>query len=87
MDVAYVSTQGQLVIPARIRRKLGITPGTKVCFVEQGSDILFRPITKKYIHGMSGMLKARTSVTKGLLKERKKDRDREVGRMVKRRAQ
>jgi AbrB family looped-hinge helix DNA binding protein len=86
MDVAYVSSKGQLVIPARIRRRLGIKPGTKVCFVKQGSDILFRPITKKYIHGMSGMLKSGASVTKDLLKERKKDRECEEGRIVKRRA-
>jgi AbrB family looped-hinge helix DNA binding protein len=74
MDIAYVTAKGQIVIPTRIRRKLGIKPGTKVCFVERGNDILFQPITKKYIRGMSGMLKARTSVARGFLEERKKER-------------
>ena len=46
MDAAYVTTKGHVVIPARIRRKLGIKPGMKVCFVERGNDILFQPITK-----------------------------------------
>ena len=86
MDAAYVSTKGRVIIPARIRRKLGIKPGTKVCFLERGSDILFQPITKKYIRSMAGMLKSATSVTDELLKERKKDREREEGKLVKRRA-
>jgi AbrB family looped-hinge helix DNA binding protein len=84
MDAAYVTTKGQLVIPARIRRKLGIKPGTKVYFVERGNGILFLPITKEYIRGMSGMLKSATSVTEALLEERKKDREREEVKIEKR---
>lgn len=86
MDAAYVTTKGQLVIPARIRRKLGIRPGTKVCFVERGSDILFQPVTKEYIRSMAGILKSPTSVTEELLDERKKDREREEGSLEKRSA-
>ena len=83
MDVAYVTTKGQLVIPARIRRKLGIKPGTKVCFVERGGEILFQPVTKEYIRSVCGMLKSTTSVTGELLNERKKDRDREEAKIEK----
>jgi AbrB family looped-hinge helix DNA binding protein len=84
MDTAYVTTKGQLVIPARIRRKLGIKPGTKVCFVERGNEILFQPVTREYIRGMSGMLKSATSVTEDLLEERRKDRQREESKLEKR---
>ena len=45
MDSVYVTTRGRIVIPARLRRKLGIKPGTKVCFIEHGSEILFQPLT------------------------------------------
>jgi AbrB family looped-hinge helix DNA binding protein len=86
MDVAYISTKGRLVIPARIRRKLGIKPGTKVCFVERGNDILFQPVTREVIRSMSGMLKCATSVTEELLEERKKDREHEESRIKKCRA-
>lgn len=86
MDAAYVTTKGQLVIPARIRRKLGIRPGTKVCFVERGNDILFQPVTKEYIRSMAGILKSPTSVTEELLDERTKDREREEGSLEKRSA-
>ena len=77
MDSAYVTTKGQLVIPARIRRKLGIKPGTKVCFVERGEEVLFQPVTKEYIRSVCGMLKSTTSVRQELLNDRKKDKERE----------
>lgn len=77
MDSVYVTTRGRIVIPVRLRRKLGIKPGTKVCFIEQGSDILFQPVTKEYVRSVCGMLKDTTSSTAELLIERKKDRERE----------
>lgn len=83
MDTAYVTTKGQLVIPARIRRKLGIKPGTKVCFVERGGEILFQPVTKEYIRSVCGMLKSSTSVTQELLTDRKKDKEREEAKLEK----
>lgn len=83
MESAYVTTKGQLVIPARIRRKFGIKPGTKVCFVERDNEILFQPVTKEYIRAVCGMLKSTTSVTDELLSERKKDKQREEARLEK----
>ena len=83
MDAAYVTSKGQLVIPARIRRKLGIKPGTKVCFVERGGEILFQPVTKEYIRSVCGMLKSTTSVTQELLADRKKDKEREEAKLEK----
>lgn len=86
METAYVTTKGQLVIPARIRKRLGIKPGTKVCFVERGNEILFQPVTKEYIKSVCGMLKSDSSVTEELLKDRAKDKDREEGKLEKRSA-
>lgn len=34
MGVAYLTTKGQVVILARLRRKYGIKPGTRVHFIE-----------------------------------------------------
>jgi AbrB family looped-hinge helix DNA binding protein len=77
MDSVYITTRGRIVIPAQLRRKLGIKPGTKVCLIERGSDIVFQPITRQYIRSLCGMLKDTTSATAELLIERKKDRERE----------
>lgn len=77
MDSVYVTTRGRIVIPAQLRRKLGIKLGTKVCFIERGSDILFQPITKQYIRSVCGMLKSTSSTSKELLNERSKDEAKE----------
>ena len=83
METAYVTSKGQLVVPAKLRRRYGIKPGTKVCFVERENEILFQPVTKEYIRSVCGMLKSETSVTHELLRERAKDREREEAKLEK----
>ena len=77
MDTAYVTSKGQLVVPAKLRRRYGIKPGTKICFIERNGEILFQPVTREYIRSVRGMLKSETSATEDLLRERAKDRERE----------
>lgn len=77
METAYVTSKGQLVVPARLRRKYGIKPGTKICFIERGDEIVFQPVTREYIRSVCGMLKSETSVTQELLRERARDKERE----------
>ena len=84
MDTASVTSKGQLVIPARLRRKYGIEPGTKVRFLERDHEILLQPVTKEYIRSVCGLLKSETSATQMLLKERAKDREQEEGKFAKR---
>ena len=86
MESAYVTSKGQLVIPAKIRRKFGIKPGTKICFVEREHEVLFQPVTKEHIRNFAGMLKSTTSATGELLKERKLDKEREDKKFARRRA-
>jgi AbrB family looped-hinge helix DNA binding protein len=83
MDTAYVTSKGQLVVPARVRRKYGIKPGTKICFIERDGEILFQPVTREYIRSVCGMLKSETSATEELLKERAKDKGREEAKLEK----
>jgi len=77
METAHVTSKGQLVVPSRLRQKYGIKPGTKVCFIERGNEIVFQPVTPEYIRSVCGMLKSETSVTRELLKERARDKERE----------
>lgn len=64
-------------MPSRLRKKYGIKPGTKVCFIERDNEILFQPVTPEYIRSVCGILKSNTSVTQELLKERAKDKEKE----------
>jgi AbrB family looped-hinge helix DNA binding protein len=81
-----VTTKGQLVIPARIRRRFGIKPGTRVRFIERAGEIVLQPVTSAAIRGLCGVLKSDSSVTADLVAERAKDREREEARSAKHRS-
>jgi len=78
MQAAYVTSKGQLVVPAKLRKKYGIKPGTKVFFVERGDEILFQPVTREYIRSVCGMLASATSVAEELLSERASDKKKDA---------
>ncbi len=83
MESGYVTSKGQLVVPARLRRKYGIRAGTRVCFIERNGEIVFRPITPEYIRSVCGLFKSDTSMTEALLRERARDKRREEAKFAK----
>jgi AbrB family looped-hinge helix DNA binding protein len=80
MNTAYVTTKGQLVVPARIRRRFGIKPGTRVNFVEEGDRIIFQPVTREYIDSFCGIYQQKPgqkSVVQELIEERRAEKAKE----------
>ena len=73
-ETSVVTTKGQLVIPARLRRRFGIKKGTTISFLEEGGRIVVQPVTRQFIRGLRGSLKREPSALDLLLKERKQDR-------------
>lgn len=86
MDSAYVTSKGQLVVPARLRRKYGIKKGTKVRFLERDREIVLQPVTRQYIRSVCGMLAEAGPATPELLKERAREKQREEARSGKSRS-
>ena len=74
-ETSLVTTKGQLVIPARLRRRFGIRQGTRVAFSEEGGRIVVRPITREFIRTLRGSLKGERSLLKELLEDRKHERN------------
>ncbi len=72
-DTAVVTSKGQLVIPARLRKRLKIKKGTLVAFTEDNGRLVLQPITPEFIASERGCLKG-SGVLEHLLAERKKDR-------------
>jgi AbrB family looped-hinge helix DNA binding protein len=74
-EVSTVTTKGQLVIPAKLRRKYAIREGTKVAFLEEENRLVLQPLTPEFIRSLRGSLKGEPSALKILLEERKRDRE------------
>jgi AbrB family looped-hinge helix DNA binding protein len=71
------TSKGQVVIPAALRRKYGITPKTLIAVYDDGEKIVFKPVTREAIERLHGSVKGGPSLTQALLEERAKDRERE----------
>ena len=77
MPIATVTSKGQIVIPAKTRRRLGIETGTRLFLEERDGEIVLKPINPDYFDQVAGVLKGPVSLTRKLLEERKADRERE----------
>ena len=71
-----VSEKGWVVIPAELRKKYNLHPGTEVSVVDYGGVLALIPAMKKPIRQAAGMLKGRTSLTRALLTEHRRERTR-----------
>jgi AbrB family looped-hinge helix DNA binding protein len=78
VEFTKLTSKGQLVIPARLRRKLGMKAGTRVAVHETGGQIILQPITDAYIDSMRGMLGDTTRMIEYLHEERRKENNEEV---------
>ena len=74
VETSVVTSKGQLVIPARLRRRFGIKKGTLVAFVEDDGHMIVQPVTPEFIRSLRSSLKGEPSALEVLLEERKKDR-------------
>ena len=72
----YMTVKGQVVIPAKIRRELGVTEGTRIQVdVEaSGQRIILTPITREYNHGLRGKYRGK-GLLKSLAAEKKRERE------------
>ncbi len=71
-----ITIKGQVVIPAQIRRRLGLTKGTRIAVEERNGEIVLRPMNREYFQRMSGILKG-GGLTKALERSRREDLKRE----------
>ena len=44
LEVTSLSTRGQVVIPNEIRERMKLEPGTKMIIIQEGDNILLKPI-------------------------------------------
>jgi len=73
METVKVLAKGQVVIPASVRKKYDIRPGSKMHIFEYGNLIYLVPPSKDPVEEAMGCLPPTPSLSEELLKERKKD--------------
>ncbi|OGL47134.1 MAG: hypothetical protein A2W05_01440 [Candidatus Schekmanbacteria bacterium RBG_16_38_10] len=71
MAIVKTLSKGQIVIPASIRKKYHIKPGTKIQLLEYGSIIYLIPPVEDTINAACGILPSKPSLSERLFKERK----------------
>jgi AbrB family looped-hinge helix DNA binding protein len=77
MHIVTTSNRGQIVIPKEVRKKLQIVPGKKLLVKTEADHIRITPLPDDPVEQFCGIFKDGPSLTKALLDERRKDRERE----------
>jgi len=71
MSTVKTLSKGQIVIPAEIRKKYHIEPGTEMQIMEYGGIIYLVPPVEDPIKAACGILPSKPSLSEKLLKERR----------------
>jgi len=74
MNKIMVSAKGQVVIPAKIRRRHKIRKGTRLYLEERGDELVLTVLSPDYIKGLAGILPTKGKLSKALLQERARDK-------------
>ena len=75
MVTTIVTTKGQIVIPSRMRRRLNIKKGTRLCIEEKGDQLILHPLTDEYFKKMAGIASTKGKGVPALLEERAKEKE------------
>ena len=71
MTIVKTLSKGQIVIPAAIRKKYKIQPGSELQIIEYGGIIYIIPPVNDPINAACGSLTQKPPLSERLLKERK----------------
>jgi AbrB family looped-hinge helix DNA binding protein len=73
-----VSSKGQIVLPAAIRKKYDVTPGAEWVLIDMGDHVALVPRSKDPINEVRGMIKGREGVSEvdEFIRERREDQAR-----------
>ena len=80
MAVTQISQKGHILIPKRIRKKYGVTPGGRVHILEEPNGILIKPAPADPIETACGFLEGDFSLADDLAKEHLKEQQHEATR-------
>jgi len=70
------TSKGQVVIPSKVRRQLGIKEGThlQIDVDDVNRRIILTPVTREYVHSLRGKYKGK-GLMKSLMADKKRERE------------
>ena len=74
MEISVMTNKRRIVVPARIWRKLGISKGIKVSFIQQNGKLMIQPLDKSYFESLAGILGTKGKMMKSLMDDKKSER-------------
>ena len=77
MTTLTVSSKGWVVIPAELRRKYHLVPGSEVVVVDYGGVLSIVPAERDAVGTAYGLLKDGSSLTASLLREHQAEAERD----------
>jgi AbrB family looped-hinge helix DNA binding protein len=80
MTTLTISQKGWVVIPAELRKKYHLTPGSEVVIVDYGGVLAIIPTVQDAIRQGAGLLQDLKGLTGELVKERAHERRRDKSR-------
>ncbi|MEW6367931.1 MAG: AbrB/MazE/SpoVT family DNA-binding domain-containing protein [Acidobacteriota bacterium] len=83
MEVVVVTTKGQIVIPAEVRRTLGVRKGSRLAVEERKGTIILRPLTREHFLKLSGVARG-WGLLDALSRVKVEDRKREEAKVGRR---
>lgn len=78
MFKTLMTAKGQVVIPSKFRKRHKLKKGTPFCVQEKGEELVFKPVTADYFERMAGVLETKGKLSRELLEERKKEREKKI---------
>ena len=73
MSVHSVSSKGWVVIPANLRKKYALLPGTEVRIIDYGGVLAIVPAMKDPLNQAAGILNSEKTLTKKLMEEHRNE--------------
>jgi AbrB family looped-hinge helix DNA binding protein len=72
VEIASLSSKGQIVIPDKIRKHVGLKKGTKIHVLTDGENILLKAIAEPSIRSFKKIINDSEKITKKAITKRSK---------------
>jgi AbrB family looped-hinge helix DNA binding protein len=75
MQTSTMTVKGQILVPAKIRKRKGMKKGTTIIFIEKGDDVIIKALDQNYFENLAGILGTEGEILRSLMEDKKTERE------------